>query len=339
MSISMYDDYKLGTCTEMCPKKEVQLRTKHNLLDPLEKSLGLCVKAYSRSAAGAKETQPCDLRTPDICVKTAEFLINKIIIPQALDNSKYAFVLDRLRSIRQELVIQNINDERTIRIYEICVKFLLYSGYELCESSATRVFKFDSRQNHDQLQSCLKTLIHLYTELEVRTSDYLEMICVYLLLDLDSIQPMIWLLNQKSPELSHNIQILKAIHIIKNYRERNFIAIFRNISDLNAFPLMAFHFNLPKVYRVILDVMSSAYGVPSCQYPMKNFCQNFAVNQNECLSLIRTHLKINMEEDESSYIPFRKNTLISNPPTSIQKMSVVDDHLKGFNRTSLFSFR
>ncbi|CAB4066366.1 unnamed protein product [Lepeophtheirus salmonis] len=76
----------------MCPKKEVQLRTKHNFIDPLEKSLGLCVKAYSRSAAGAKETQPCDLRTPDICVKTAEFLINKIIIPQALDNSKYAFV-------------------------------------------------------------------------------------------------------------------------------------------------------------------------------------------------------------------------------------------------------
>ena len=43
----------------------------------------------------------------------------------------YEFVFDRLRAVRQDMVIQRISGNEAIWILESCVRFLIYAGYRL----------------------------------------------------------------------------------------------------------------------------------------------------------------------------------------------------------------
>ena len=43
----------------------------------------------------------------------------------------YEFVFDRLRAVRQDMIIQRIGGNEAIWILECSVRFLIYSGYRL----------------------------------------------------------------------------------------------------------------------------------------------------------------------------------------------------------------
>ena len=43
----------------------------------------------------------------------------------------YEFVFDRLRAVRQDMVIQRIGGNAAVWILERCVRFLIYTGYRL----------------------------------------------------------------------------------------------------------------------------------------------------------------------------------------------------------------
>jgi len=47
----------------------------------------------------------------------------------------YEFVFDRLRAVRQDMVIQRIGGNSAIWILESCVRFLVYAGYRLVHNS------------------------------------------------------------------------------------------------------------------------------------------------------------------------------------------------------------
>ncbi len=44
-------------------------------------------------------------------------------------NVIYDFVFDRLRSVRQDLVIQRITDQSAIAILEVIIRFHVFSAY------------------------------------------------------------------------------------------------------------------------------------------------------------------------------------------------------------------
>lgn len=62
-----------GTCNDMCPQHECNLRTRTKRLSIFEKHFGKCVKEYTRCAAGTSQS-PKNLRTKEALQKTTDFL-------------------------------------------------------------------------------------------------------------------------------------------------------------------------------------------------------------------------------------------------------------------------
>ena len=84
-----------------------------------------------------------------------------IFVERSNDASVYDFVFDRLRAVRQDLVVQqgdfrSSRDPVVAQILELCVKFHLIAGYRCSEVSG-----FDSRTNFAHLLECLKALLVL----------------------------------------------------------------------------------------------------------------------------------------------------------------------------------
>lgn len=91
----------------------------------------LPVKSFSRSAAGCKQPKSSDLRTIVALRKTIDYLLGNIFMDTRRSYSfAYDFIFDRLRAIRQEIVMQNIDTINTIKLLEPIVMFLAYSIYK-----------------------------------------------------------------------------------------------------------------------------------------------------------------------------------------------------------------
>ncbi|KAK9691606.1 hypothetical protein RND81_09G207500 [Saponaria officinalis] len=100
------------------------------------------------------------------------------------------FIFDRTRSIRQDLSMQNINNDKVICMYEKMVKFHIISHHKLrrCEGDSTIISSIHYL-NREQLTKCLASLYNVYDV--NRTSDSVfdneaEFRSLYVLLHLDS---------------------------------------------------------------------------------------------------------------------------------------------------------
>lgn len=88
------------------------------------------IKEFSRSAAGVRTPRPHSLRTKKALKRTVTYLLTDII----RDDRKpfhfaYDFIFDRLRAVRQEIVMQDFDELATIEIIEPMIMFLTYSLY------------------------------------------------------------------------------------------------------------------------------------------------------------------------------------------------------------------
>lgn len=84
------DTVPRGACQTMCPARELRDREVQNRLHHFEMLAGTerdrrprgdplrAVKEYSRPAAGKDSTNPTDLRSPDVLLKTVSYLIDDI---------------------------------------------------------------------------------------------------------------------------------------------------------------------------------------------------------------------------------------------------------------------
>ncbi|KAG7230820.1 hypothetical protein INR49_019634 [Caranx melampygus] len=119
-----------GTCQTMCPAHELRIRETERRLHHFEMLAGTerdrrprgdpsrSVKEYSRPAAGKDSTKPSDLRPPAVLLKTV-----------------YGFVFDRLRAVKQDMIIQRVSGLDCVAILEQTVRFLIYASYRLCGSA------------------------------------------------------------------------------------------------------------------------------------------------------------------------------------------------------------
>lgn len=130
----------VGCCLTMCPYNETQERERHQRLSkfeiipnskPLKPDTKLIIKEYTRSCAGREFTHATELRPWSVLKKTLDHLLLKI----CFENEDWMFicdfVYDRLKAVRQDMVIQRIEGMRYIEILEGSVRFMLYSLYRL----------------------------------------------------------------------------------------------------------------------------------------------------------------------------------------------------------------
>ena len=197
----------LGTCLQLCPEKERKLRVKNKLIHPIERKLGMdagkeyiLIKSFSRSAAG--NTSCCDpkqIRPPYICRRTTNYIVENVLFQYAngqrllnLDWTTYHFVFDRLRALRQDMVIQKCDileptfncDDIFIHVHilQVCVKFHLLANYIFTQTAnnlndsekgtnSSTNSQFDQHINFSHLLECLKMILNYYEMLFTRSSD------------------------------------------------------------------------------------------------------------------------------------------------------------------------
>lgn len=88
------------------------------------------VKEFARSAAGVQAPRPKSLRTKACLKRTVTYLLTEIIRDERKPyHVAYDFIFDRLRAVRQEIVMQDLDAVTTIELIEPMIMFLAYSLY------------------------------------------------------------------------------------------------------------------------------------------------------------------------------------------------------------------
>lgn len=282
-----------GRCLSMCPEKERRMREREGLLHKYEIDEGTkhmkrpkadparTVKSFSRSAAGQVMTDPNLLRPPHILLSTVRYLFTKIITRTDLDwTSIYDFVFDRLRSIRQDAVIQRIDITAGILLLEPIVRFHVYAAQRLCEKD---ISEFDTKINSKHLLECIKQLLVLYDQrsredttdntdihkdLEklVLNDSRSEMEAIYILLHIGDREALKRALTL-STDLKKSPAIRLATKISLAWYLRNYVYVHHLVIQLPPLLACAFFCNLQSFRRNVLQIMSSGYNNKILTFP------------------------------------------------------------------------
>lgn len=71
----------------------------------------------------------------------------------------YSFVFDRLRGVKQDMIIQRVSGLDCVSILERTVRFLIYASYRLCGEP---LWFYDPRINETHLEENLSWLLDCY---------------------------------------------------------------------------------------------------------------------------------------------------------------------------------
>jgi len=329
-----YEDRIRGMCLEMCPRNERHTREKEGLLHKFEflESSGevekplpdferkkrnrnfrafhqadvqKTVKSFARSAAGMDKTIPTDLRPPYVLIQTVEYLCTKILVIDEPFHIIYDFMFDRLRSVRQDLVIQRIQDNIAIKIMEPIIRFHVYAAYRLRNES---ISNFDPHINKKHLVDCLKRLINLYEVNNYWGASRMEFETLYCLVapnSFDVISRAISIRRMLNEKVFDS-----AIEVCLAYQARNYVKFFRLINDFP--PLISTYLvqHVKSMRIAAFEIMSSAYGTKTCKYPVKHIMSILSYSDRlQPLDDLR-HLKIDviMDDTKQYYAKFCKTS-------------------------------
>ncbi|XP_006818916.1 SAC3 domain-containing protein 1-like [Saccoglossus kowalevskii] len=313
----MAEDVKVGRCLDMCPPQERMVRQEQRRLHPLEIVPGSqqrlrpatdaasAVKEYTRSAAGKLESTEEELRPPDVLMKTIQYLLQKIVTREDVPyRDIYDFVFDRLRSVRQDMVIQQLAPRYTVAILQPIIRFHLYSGYRLCEEP---IMNFDPHINKTHTQECLKKLLVCYEEYEHSFDSQVEFEVLYLLYNLGSMEALSHVLSL--PEHIRIHEDMKfALDLSKAFLENNFVRLFTLLPNSTALQACAVQQNLLHIKSKALQVVSTGFSSKNTRFPVSiltkwldfteelhtiEFCQHHGlIVENNFVHLMKTAFKI-----------------------------------------------
>ncbi|XP_061593109.1 SAC3 domain-containing protein 1 [Cololabis saira] len=267
-----------GVCQTMCPTQELWDREKQNRLHRFEMVLGTekdrrprgdplrAVKEYSRPAAGKDATNPPDLRPPAVLLKTVCYLIDDIATSPNLQpwTEVYNFVFDRLRSVKQDMIIQRVSGLDCVAILERAVRFLIYASYCLC-GEPLRLY--DPSINDTHLQEYLSWLLDCYKTGTEPYPNQEEFHALDLLYNLGSGRAMQHILEVPKQHRS-TPSITLALSINQAFLERNPLRLLRLAQKLNFLQTCALHRHLVKCRRDLLLIYSHGYSSRNCRFPL-----------------------------------------------------------------------
>lgn len=210
--------------------------------------------------------------------------IMMIIMRTDLDwTSIYDFVFDRLRSIRQDAVIQRVDITSSILLLEPIVRFHVYAVQRLCERD---ISEFDTKINNKHLLECIKQLLVLYDERSredttddtkihkdlkklVLNDSRSEMEAIYILLHIGDREALERALSL-SLDLKKSPAIRLATKISLAWYLRNYICVHHLAKQLPPILACAFFCNLQSFRRNVLQIMSCGYNSKVLTFPGKS---------------------------------------------------------------------
>ncbi|KAG6601084.1 SAC3 family protein C, partial [Cucurbita argyrosperma subsp. sororia] len=227
----------IGTCPSMCPEAERAQRERLRDLaiferlhgNPRKTSPDLAVKKFCRTMS-AKSDQALDVRPLPVLEKTLKYVLSFLDTKEQPFEVIHDFVFDRTRSIRQDLSVQNIVNEKAIYMYEEMVRFHVTSHQKLLNGDSNSNASSMHHLNMQQLSKALITLLNLY---EINRSNgaifenEAEFHSLYVLLHLDSNsqatgEPLtLWFRTLRSPAIKSK-EMRFARTILRYFRMCNY---------------------------------------------------------------------------------------------------------------------
>ncbi|XP_055626719.1 SAC3 domain-containing protein 1 [Toxorhynchites rutilus septentrionalis] len=298
--------YIRGSCDTMCPKSEVEMRTREKLLHFYERKLGSktepdlarVIKEFARSAAGVRQPKHWEIRTVRTLKRTVQYLLSDVFQDTRRPYAyKYEFIFDRLRAVRQEVVMQDLNAVETLDILEPIVRFLAYSAYELCEH---HISEYDPKICSTHLQECLKKVLRCYDDLDDQLVSYdahrrINMESIYLTFNLGSPEALTRgiglrkdLKEKLKTELLMNVEYLRC----------NFHKVLAQMRILPPLAAAVASLKLPEMRRQLLFRFSHAFHSKALTVPLEWIAHVLHYQDRECEELIEDCKHYNLELGE-----------------------------------------
>ncbi|NP_001373424.1 SAC3 domain-containing protein 1 [Danio rerio] len=270
-----------GSCMTMCPAYELRQREAQSRLHRFEMLPGTeqdrlpradisrAVKEYSRPAAGKDSTRASDLRPPSVLLKTVSYLVDEVATSSTFQpwTEVYSFVFDRLRSVRQDMIIQRVSGPDCVAVLEKSVRFLLYSSYRLCGQPLQL---YDPRINDTHLQESLSWLLESYSEGKHQHQE--EFQALALLYNLGSAQAVQHVLAL--PErIRSSLAVRLALEVSRAHMERNPVRLLRLAKKLDFMQVCAVHRHLLPCRRDLLLLYSHGHSSRNYRYPLQRLAQ------------------------------------------------------------------
>ncbi|XP_072552972.1 SAC3 domain-containing protein 1 [Salminus brasiliensis] len=311
-----------GTCTTMCPNSEVRQREAQNRLHRFEilagtererlprADLARVVKEYSRPAAGKDTTRAGDLRPPDVLLRTVCYLVDDIAACPTLQpwTEVYSFVFDRLRSVRQDMVIQRICGADCVSVLERTVRFLLYASYRLC-GQPLRLY--DPHINDTHLQESLSWLLECYAEGQHKHQDEFQALSLLYNLGSPRATQHALALPQR---VRHSPPVQLALAVSRAYMERNPVRLLRLARKLDFLQACALHRHLLSSRRDLLLLYSHGHSSRNCRFPIQKLADILSLEQSLAAQLCQAH-GIQISGD---WVVFSKSAFTESPSGELQ---------------------
>jgi len=160
---------------ELCGPQELRTRPLHDL----ERKYGRSVKRFLRN-------NDKEVRSASALSTATEHLVQVVLrgevnvlgeIREDRARSRgfavlYGFLADRFAAVRQDMTIIRMRDERAVKIYEVQVVLHVFAFNFLANRLGDDSPGFDAKLCVSQLQLCLGTLMDLYMETKVYSSEF-----------------------------------------------------------------------------------------------------------------------------------------------------------------------
>ncbi|XP_073515635.1 SAC3 domain-containing protein 1 [Phyllobates terribilis] len=276
----------VGICLDMCPERERRERERQGRLHQYEiqrpqrackgpRGRGLpiadpkkTVKEYSRPAAGKELSCPKDLRPPTTLATSVQYLLVDVCSSVNFKDlsslaKAYSFVFDRLRAVRQDLIVQRIRGSGGALVLEGSLGFLLCAPYLVRDLPLA---DYDEVLHSTQVRESLAELIECYKgggEFP-RQAEFRSLLLLYDLGNMDTIHRAL----QLPCEVRQSPHVRLAIDINKAHLENNWVRLFRLVRQLNCLQACAFYRHLPSSRHKALCTLIHGYSSRNCRFPV-----------------------------------------------------------------------
>ncbi|XP_078412334.1 SAC3 domain-containing protein 1 isoform X1 [Cetorhinus maximus] len=265
-----------GTCSGMCPDRERDVRQRQKRLHKFEILEGTAkdrlpkadpqrtVKEYSRPAAGKETAQLCELRPASVLLQTVHYLIDEIV-PRHQEPwvEVYDYVFDRLRSVRQDMTIQQVSGHIAVTILEKSLRFLLCASYWLCEEP---IQVFDPKMNDIHIQECFSWLLANYSTGNYENeAEFQALAILYNLGSMKAVHHALLLTDhiRDSPAMK------LAFGINQAFGEGNYVRCLRVLRRLPFLQSCALFRHVKLFRHRLLRVFNHGYSSRNCHYPLQ----------------------------------------------------------------------
>lgn len=339
-----------GTCELMCSKNEEELRVKERLLNFFELKdgkkhvPGILVSEFARSAAGMKRPKKFELRTNVALQKTINYLLQTVIMDRRRSFSHvYDFIFDRLRAVRQEMVIQNCAALPTACLLEPIIMFLSFSRYNLCEEA---VHNFDPKICDQHLQECLKRVLCCYDELYLDPDEELTftqektrvfMECLYLVFNLGNAEAL-----QRSLNVPENIKksvlFKKVCRVSFSFYCQNYFKTMMEIQQLPHLLCAIASLKMQVIRRNVLETFCHAYNSKTLVVPLSWLSKMLFQEVNELKDSLK-YYEIELTCDRNAVKFSKTQFAASKAPSKPYKEQFVEDKIKKIYLPELLLFK